>query len=155
MTLPTLTPCAPDLEPALEELTCLGIALIRTFNTGPFPVRSRLARNIRAVLTPRTASAAFPDAIGRADTMLRQIDALQAAIAGLPDIDDLQRHRLVTVVDALAAYREFLLAAAGPAPRAGLEDRQITQSHLLTSSSARTPEIPDPCDPAQPSSPCI
>jgi hypothetical protein len=114
MTRSTTAPAVPDLEPALEELTCLGIALVRTFNTGPFPVRSRLARNIRAVLTPRTASAAFPDAIGRADAMLEQIEELRSAIAGLPEIGVLHGHRLVKIAGALAAYRGHLEPAAEP-----------------------------------------
>lgn len=43
--------------------------------------------------------------------MLRQIEALQSAIAALPDIDNLLRRRLVAVADALTVYRGFLLSA--------------------------------------------
>jgi hypothetical protein len=98
----------PDLDAAMEELLSLGTALIRNFHTGPFPSCTRLARNIRTVLTPRTGSLAFPDTVARADAMLCQVTALQADIAGLPGIGAWHEHRLAKAAGTLADYRAAL-----------------------------------------------
>lgn len=106
---------APDLDTAMEDLLSLGTALVRNFHTGPFPSCTRLARNIRTVLTPRTASSAFPDPITRADAMLRQVTALQADIAGLDGIGTWHEHRLAKTAATLADYRASLEPSAAAA----------------------------------------
>ncbi|MGO4652266.1 hypothetical protein AB4068_11270 [Arthrobacter sp. 2RAF22] len=111
---PTAAQAAPDLEPVLDELAGLGTALIRTFNSGPFPVRSRLARNIRTVLTQQAPAGALHYRIGKANTMLQQMDALQTAIADLPDISVLYIHRLAKIADILTVYRASLEPDASP-----------------------------------------
>lgn len=110
--LPRTTTTVPRLESALEDLTILGIALLRNFHTGAFPACTRLARNVRAVLTPRAPSAALPYTIVRADAMLTQIASLQAAVTGLAGVDQLHEHRLARAADALASYRQSLAPAA-------------------------------------------
>lgn len=100
------------LRAGLEDLTALGTTLLRTFNTAPFLICSRLTRTIRMTLSPADIWKTLePDTHARADAMLRDVRALHFAVAGLPGVDLGLTAKLLAVGDALLDYRASLSRA--------------------------------------------
>lgn len=107
---------ASGLRAGLEDLTALGSSLLRTFNTAPFPVCSRLARAIRTVLSKSDVWKTLePDTFARADAMLRDIRTLHLAAENLPGIAPELTARLLFLGDTLLDYRASLEPAAAVA----------------------------------------
>ncbi|QOT19553.1 hypothetical protein [Paenarthrobacter sp. YJN-5] len=106
---------AADLSAALDDLNALGSALIRTFNTAPFPTCSRLARAIRATLSHSDAWKTLePDTLDRADAMLLDAQGLHLAVVDLPGIVQKLTARILVVNTALLEYRAHLLEPDSP-----------------------------------------
>jgi hypothetical protein len=104
---------AAALTTALEDLNTLGAALVRTFNTAPFPTCSRLARTIRTTLSPSDIWKTLePGTFARADAMLRDVQTLRLSVDGLPGIDPKLAARVRAIGDALLEYRAALEPAA-------------------------------------------
>lgn len=94
---------------ALEDLNALSASLVINFTPAPFPLCSRLARNIRALLSPgdslKTSAA---ETLTRAKLMLRDIEVLQQATLGLHGMTPELTARILSVQDTLLAYLESL-----------------------------------------------
>lgn len=104
---------ATDLTAGLLDLTTLGAMLVRDFNSATFPTCSRLARAIRATLSPaHICKSLEDDAIPHADAMLRDVRALHDAVTVLACIPTELTARISGIADALLAYRASLEPAA-------------------------------------------
>lgn len=98
-----------ELITALEDLNALSASLLINFTPAPFPLCSSLARSIRALLSPgdslKTSAA---ETLTRARIMLRDIEVLQLATAGLRGMTPELTARIRSVQDTLLAHLESL-----------------------------------------------